>query len=103
MLSMQGGFVTEERGLIEVKVRIDIYLNDYSVSNYLPQIFLVSKIPCRLTLRERDRWKHIGYWTPKGKTQKREESDFSLESIEDNIKENKSRRMDSLIPSNQIN
>ena len=31
MLSMQGGFVTEERGLIEVKVRIDIYLNDYSV------------------------------------------------------------------------
>ena len=34
MLSMQGGFVTEERGLIEVKVRIDIYLNDYSVSIY---------------------------------------------------------------------
>lgn len=32
MLSMQGGFVTEERGLIEVKVRNDIYLNDYSVS-----------------------------------------------------------------------
>ena len=32
MLSMQGGFVMEERGLIEVKVRIDIVLNYHPVS-----------------------------------------------------------------------